>query len=45
MLADPIGVHRVFVNGEETVTDGNPTGATAGSVLRSGRDTDTVSTR
>ena len=45
MLADPIGVHRVFVNGVETVTDGSPTGATAGTVLRSGRNTDTVSTR
>jgi N-acyl-D-aspartate/D-glutamate deacylase len=45
MLADPVGVHRVFVNGVETVTDGSPTGATAGTVLRSGRNTDTVSTR
>lgn len=45
MVADPIGVHRVFVNGAETVADGRPTAATAGVVLRSGRDTDTVTTR
>jgi N-acyl-D-aspartate/D-glutamate deacylase len=45
MIADPIGIHRVFVNGAETVRDGRPTGATAGAVLRSGRDCDTVSTR
>ena len=29
----------------ETVRDGQPTGATPGTVLRSGRDTDTVATR
>jgi N-acyl-D-aspartate/D-glutamate deacylase len=45
MLADPVGVHHVLVNGVETVTDGAATGATAGTVLRSGRDTDTVATR
>jgi len=39
LLADPIGVHRVFVNGTETLVDGAPTGAVAGTVLRSGRDT------
>jgi N-acyl-D-aspartate/D-glutamate deacylase len=39
LLADPIGVHRVFVNGTETLVDGEPTGAVAGTVLRSGRDT------
>ncbi len=39
LLADPIGVHRVFVNGAETLVDGEPAGAVAGTVLRSGRDT------
>ncbi|MCB0995525.1 MAG: amidohydrolase family protein, partial [Acidimicrobiales bacterium] len=29
------GVHHVFVNGSEIITDGRPTGATPGSVLRS----------
>ena len=29
----------------ETVVDGEPTGATPGAVLRSGRDTDTVTAR
>lgn len=36
------GVRHVFVAGTETVTDGAPTGALPGAVLRSGRDTDTV---
>ena len=31
--------YRVFVNGAETLVDGEPTGAVAGTVLRSGRDT------
>ena len=44
LVANPIGVHRVYVNGVETIVDGTPTGATPGTVLRSGRDTDTVST-
>jgi N-acyl-D-aspartate/D-glutamate deacylase len=44
LLAPPIGVHRVFVNGVETIVDGEPTGATAGTVLRSGQETDTVLT-
>jgi N-acyl-D-aspartate/D-glutamate deacylase len=38
-----IGVHRVFVNGRPIVVDGEPTGETPGRLLRSGRDTDTVS--
>jgi N-acyl-D-aspartate/D-glutamate deacylase len=42
MHADSIGIVRVFVNGVVTVSDGIPTGAVPGSVLRSGRDTDTV---
>jgi N-acyl-D-aspartate/D-glutamate deacylase len=38
------GVEHVFVNGIETVTKNQPTGATPGTVLRSGRDTATVAT-
>ena len=44
LVADSIGVQHVFVNGVETIRDGQPTGATPGTVLRSGRDTETVST-
>lgn len=36
------GVKAVFVNGTEVVAGGQPTGALPGSVLRSGRDTQTV---
>ncbi len=32
----------MFVNGRETVRDGAPTGELSGTLLRSGRDTDTV---
>jgi N-acyl-D-aspartate/D-glutamate deacylase len=39
------GVKHVFVNGIETVIDNESTGATPGTLLRSGRDTATVSTR
>ena len=45
LTAGSRGVVRVFVNGVETVVDGAPTGATPGSLLRSGRDTETVKTR
>ena len=45
MTAASIGVHRVHVNGVATVVDGEPTGALPGTVLRSGRDTDTVTAR
>ena len=39
LLADPLGVVRVLVNGRETIVDGEPTGVLPGTVLRSGRDT------
>ncbi|GAA2061158.1 amidohydrolase family protein [Streptomyces albiaxialis] len=40
-----IGVVAVWVNGVETLRDDVVTGAVPGTVLRSGRDTETVSTR
>jgi N-acyl-D-aspartate/D-glutamate deacylase len=39
LLADPIGVRWVVVNGMLTLIDGRVTGETPGTVLRSGRDT------
>ena len=36
------GIHRVLVAGTDIVVDGQVTGATPGTVLRSGRDTETV---
>ena len=39
LMAAPEGVVRVLVNGVETISDGAPTGARAGTVLRAGRDT------
>ena len=44
LTAEPIGVVRVLVNGVVTVVDGTATGDLPGTVLRSGRDTDTVLT-
>ncbi len=44
LTSDALGVEHVFVNGVETVTDNAVTGAIPGTVLRSGRDTRTVST-
>ena len=40
--AEATGVHQVYVNGVLTVDEGRFTGATSGQLLRSGRDTDTV---
>jgi N-acyl-D-aspartate/D-glutamate deacylase len=45
LLADPVGVARVLVNGTETIVDGKPTDALPGTVLRSRRDTTGTDTR
>jgi N-acyl-D-aspartate/D-glutamate deacylase len=45
LTSDALGVEHVFVNGVETVTANQPTGAVPGTILRSGRDTETVATR
>ena len=44
LTSDALGIEHVFVNGVETVTDNAVTGAIPGTMLRSGRDTRTVST-
>ncbi|MGA2210235.1 MAG: amidohydrolase family protein [Acidimicrobiales bacterium] len=41
LTASSTGVRRVLVNGVVTVADGESTGALPGTVLRSGRDTET----
>jgi N-acyl-D-aspartate/D-glutamate deacylase len=42
MFAEAKGVVRVLVNGRDIVVEGKPTGELPGKVLRSGKDTDTV---
>jgi len=44
LTAEPIGVQRVYVNGNLAVLDGRPTPVRHGRVLRSGADTYTVAT-
>ena len=45
MTAGSVGVHRVLVNGVTTVLDGTAIDVRPGRVLRSGRDTETVTAR
>jgi N-acyl-D-aspartate/D-glutamate deacylase len=45
LTAQSQGIRRVWVNGVETVVDGKATGATPGTVIKSGRDTETVPAR
>ncbi|MBU3702601.1 MAG: amidohydrolase family protein [Acidimicrobiia bacterium] len=42
LTAQSYGIERVLVNGTTVIVDGEPTGATPGTVLKSGRDTVTV---
>ena len=42
MFCDATGVSRVLVNGRDIVVEGKETGDTPGRIIRSGRDTDTV---
>jgi N-acyl-D-aspartate/D-glutamate deacylase len=44
LTAGALGVRRVYVNGVVTVEDNEATDALPGTVLRSGRDTETVAT-
>jgi N-acyl-D-aspartate/D-glutamate deacylase len=43
LYSEAVGIHHTFVNGVEIAKDGVLTGAVGGKVLRSGRDTTTVS--
>jgi N-acyl-D-aspartate/D-glutamate deacylase len=45
LFTPAVGVDRVFVNGRPIVVDGRATGETPGTLLRSGRDTETVAVR
>jgi N-acyl-D-aspartate/D-glutamate deacylase len=45
LTAGSRGIVRVVVNGVAIIEEGKPTGATPGTVLRSGRDTETVTAR
>jgi N-acyl-D-aspartate/D-glutamate deacylase len=45
LTAGSIGVEHVLVNGTAIMADSKPTGATPGTVLKSGRDTVTVTAR
>jgi len=45
LTAGSYGVKRVLVNGTAIVVDGTATGATPGTILKSGRDTVTVTAR
>jgi N-acyl-D-aspartate/D-glutamate deacylase len=38
LVADPVGIVAVLVNGEQILADGEPTGSLPGTVLRAGRD-------
>jgi N-acyl-D-aspartate/D-glutamate deacylase len=42
LVADAVGVEHVYANGVAIVRDGRATGATPGTLLRSGRDTASV---
>ncbi|CAB4817006.1 unannotated protein [freshwater metagenome] len=42
LTADSYGIERVLVNGTAVIIDGQATGATPGTVLKSGKDTYTV---
>jgi N-acyl-D-aspartate/D-glutamate deacylase len=42
LFSESEGIRHVFVNGQEIVRDGRPTGTIPGKLLRSGRDTETV---